>query len=280
MRWIRRVLAVLAGIIVLALVVLYGGSEWIIRQSRAVPLSKIAVPTDPASIAEGGRLAKVEGCRNCHGPEGRGAVMAQDAMLGRIASPSLARVAATHSDEEIERAVRHGVRKDGTTLFVMPSKAYRHIADDDMGRIIAWIRTLKPSDQDQLQTTSFGPLGRMLILNGAIPPSVQIGKVAEKTRPADTGRYFAEAVCQGCHLMQGQQPSDDGKQIVPGLLDVAPAYDVAAFHKLLKTGVPPSGRDLGLMKEVALVDFSAMTDAEIAAVHAYLKGEAAKLPPK
>ncbi len=280
MRWIKLGLAVVAGIVVLLVVVLYGGSEWIIRKGRTVPTETVAVPTDAASIEEGGRLARVEGCRNCHGQEGKGKVLVDDPMLGRLASPALARIAATYSDADLVRAIRHGVRKDGSTLWVMPTQAYNNIADDDLGKIVAWIRTLKPAGDDQLKKIGFGPIGRMLVLTGKLPPSVHPEQVAARTRPAEVGQYFVRAVCTGCHALDHAQPSEDGKQIVPALLEVGPAYDGAAFRTLLRTGKGLSNRDLGLMREVAQVDFKWMTDGEVDAILAWLKAEAAKRPAK
>lgn len=279
MLWIKRVLVTLVAVVVLAVAVVYGGSEWKIRAAHAVPLEKIAVPTDAVSIAEGGRLAKIEGCRNCHGPDAQGKVLVDDPMLGRIASPALARIAATYSNEELARAVRHGVRKDGTTLWVMPTGAHGHIADDDMGRIIAWMRTLKPSDKDSQATMSFGPMGRALILGGMFPPSVRSGDIAEATRPAETGRYFVEAMCFGCHAMDKERPAEDGSGMVPPLGTVAPAYDLPGFKKLMRTGIASGNRKLGLMREIALNDGVAFSDAELEAILTYLKAEAAKQPP-
>ena len=280
MRWIVRGLVGLAGLIVLVVVVVYGGSQMVIAKGHAVPETALTIPTDAASIAEGGRLARVEGCRNCHGPEGKGAVLVDDPMLGRLASPALARVAETYSDADLARAIRYGVRKDGSSLWVMPTQAYNHIADDDLGRIIAWIRTLKPSAQDSLAKTGFGPVGRALVLSGKFLPSARASNGSVAQRPAEVGGYFVKAVCTGCHLMTGSQPSEDGKQTVPGLLDVAPAYDQAAFRTLLKTGQGLSKRDLGLMREVAEKDFAYFTDAEVDAILAYLKAEQAKAPAK
>lgn len=278
MRWIVRGLLGLLGLIVLVLVIVFAGSEWVIRKGHAVPETALAIPSDAASIAEGGRLARMEGCRNCHGPEGKGAVMVDDPMLGKLASPALARVAANYTDADLARAIRYGVRKDGSSLWVMPSKAYNHIADDDLARIIAWIRTLKPSEQDSLARTGFGPVGRALVAAGAFPPSAQTENRSVARRPGEVGGYFVKAICTGCHLMTGSQPSEDGKQTVPGLLDVAPAYDQAAFRKLLKTGQGMGKRDLGMMREVALKDFSYMSEAEVDAILAYLKAEQAKAP--
>ena len=46
----------------------YLSTEHLIRKTSEVPLTAIAVPTDPASVAVGQRLATVRGCFNgCHG---------------------------------------------------------------------------------------------------------------------------------------------------------------------------------------------------------------------
>ncbi|MEI9928198.1 MAG: cytochrome c [Sphingomonas sp.] len=277
MRLLGRILLALAGIVVVALVILYGGSEWVLRRAHHVPLAAIAIPTDAASIAEGGRLAAIEGCRGCHGPNSEGTVWPDPpAFVASIAPPGIARAIASYSDAELLRLIRHGVRKDGTTLFIMPTISHRFIADDDAAKLIAWIRTLKPGPNDVTQATSFGPVGRAMILSGQIAPSFQVGDVAEPHRPANVGRYFYDAVCSECHFLDKPKPTDDGKQIAPALAPMAASYDPAAFHKLLRTGVGITGRDLGLMKDVALEATHVFTDEEMTAIQDYLKGEGAK----
>lgn len=67
----------------------------------------------------------------------------------------------------------------------------------------------------------------------------------------------------------------------PGL-DIAAAYDRAQFHRLMRTGIGPSGRDLGLMREVAVDDLRHYTDAEIDQIFFYLQARAARVqdPPR
>lgn len=280
MRILRRIAIGLAGVMALALVALYGGSEWALARGHDVPLASLGIPHDAASIAEGGRLAHITGCRGCHGADGGGHVLVDDPMLGRVVPPALARVAATESDAELDRTIHHGVDKEGHTLFVMPTRAHRYLADDDRARIIAWIRSLKPRPDDVLATTSFGPAGRALVLSGMLPPSVHIETISSATRPADVGRYFVNVSCAACHDLYTPRPTEDGKQIAPPLAPIAAAYDPASFRTLLRTGTGMSGRDLGLMKRVAQGDLSALTESEIVAIQAYLTAEAAKAPPQ
>ena len=278
MKIVKRILIGLAAVILVFLVVLYAGSEWVIRAGHATPEVKIAVPSDAASVEEGARLARVAGCRSCHGKDGEGTVMVDSAMLGRIAPPPLAKIAATYSNEDLVRAIRHGQRKDGSALWIMPSaRSYHFIADDDLGKIIGWIRTLKPGPKDSQATMRFGPLGRGLILFGGFHSSYTATSAAAKTRPANVGQYFVDAICMDCHSLSKELPAHDGSGMVPALAPMAASYDLPNFTKLMRTGQGMSGRDLGLMRRVAANDFRYFTDAEIASLHAYLAGENAKL---
>ena len=278
MRIVKRVGLALGAIVLLALVIVYGGSEWIIRTSHAVPLEQVSVPKDAASIAEGGRLAKVFGCRGCHGANSEGSVWPDPPwFVASVAAPGIARRIAPYSDAEVLRLIRHGIKKDGTSLFIMPTVSHRFIADDDALKVIAWLRTLKPTDKDVTQPMRYGPVGRLGLLTGQFQPSVQIGKVAEQHRPANIGRYYYDAVCSECHNINTTKLAPDGGKTTPALAEMAGVYTPEAFRTLMRTGLGMSGRDLGLMKMVAQEATSALTDAEIAALQDYLKsGEAAK----
>lgn len=279
MRFLRRALAALAGLALVFVAVIYGGSEWLIRRSHAVPLTQVSLPKDAASIAEGARLAKLAGCRGCHGAEGEGTVWTDFPwFIGRPAPPSIARKTADYSDAELVRLIHHGVRKDGSSLFIMPTAAHRYLADDDVAKIAAWVRTIRFTPKDSIVTSRWGPLGRFLMLTGEISPSVEVENVAPAHRPADVGRYYYDAVCSECHDLFKPRKIEGGRWTTPALAPMAASYDAAAFHKLLKTGVPPSGRDLKLMKEVALEGGVAFTGAEVDALQAFLKAEAAHMP--
>lgn len=277
MRWIIRGLIALVAVLLLALAVVYGGSEWIMRKGHAVPMVEVAIPKDAASIAEGARVARIANCRDCHGGNGEGKVLFEDPMLGRIAPPPLAKVAATMTDAELVRAIRHGVKKDGSSLFIMPTHALGHLSDQDVGRVVAWIRTLAPGPKDSQATMSYGPIGRALILAGKLPPMANSARLSQPARPADMGRYVSDIACLACHKLHKEGTMEDGITKVPALAPIVAAYDPAKLKKLLRTGVGTKP-DHGLMSVVARESFFVLTDPEIDAIQAYLKGEAAKAP--
>lgn len=277
MRWIIRGLIALVAVLLLALAVVYGGSEWIMRKGHAVPMVEVAIPKDAASIAEGARVARIANCRDCHGGNGEGKVLFEDPMLGRIAPPPLAKVAATMTDAELVRAIRHGVKKDGASLFIMPTYALGHLSDQDVGRVVAWIRTLKPGPKDSQATMSYGPIGRALILAGKLPAMANSARLSQPARPADMGRYVSDIACLACHKLHKEGTMEDGTTKVPALAPIVAAYDPARLKKLLRTGVG-TRPDHGLMSVVARESFFVLTDPEIDAIQAYLKGEAEKAP--
>jgi cytochrome c553 len=280
MKLLKRIAIGVALFVVLAIIVVYGGSEWIIRKSHAVSAPKIAADKTPAGVAEGARLASAIGCRGCHGPEGHGRVIVDVPGVIHIAPPALAPVAAKYSDEELARLIRHGVKRDGTATYVMPVEGHAGLADEDLARIIGWMRTLKPSGADSKDTLSFGPVGRFAVLTGGIAPELREGTRAQAKRNPDVGAYVADTVCAGCHSMREERKAHDDGRKVPALVEIGPAYDLPAFRRLLKTGTGLSPRDLGLMAKVAKDDLSHLTEPEIEALHAYLKREAEKTPAR
>jgi len=275
---IAKKIGLALGVLILAAVVIvYGGSEWIIRSGHAVPLEEITLPKDAASIAEGGRIAKILGCRGCHNDNAEGSVWPDPPwFVATVAAPGIARKIATYSDAEVLRLIRHGIRKDGSAVFIMPAGSLQHVSDDDAAKVIAWLRTVQPTTKDVTRATSYGPLGRLGMLTGQFTPNYVIGKVAPKQRPADLGRYYYDTVCSECHNINETKVAPGGGMTTPALNQMATAYSPEAFRKLMRTGVGMSGRDLGLMREVAVDSGSALTDAEITALQEYLKGEGAR----
>lgn len=275
-KWIVRGVIGVAGLVVLALVVTYAGSEMVIRKGYAAPLPQVVADRTPAGVAEGGRLASALGCRGCHGPNGNGTVIADVPGVVHVAPPALAPIVASYSDAELARLIRHGIKRNGTGAFVMPVQGHNGVADEDLARIIGWLRTLKPSAADSKDTLRFGPVGRFAVLTGGIAPEVIEATRAPAKRPAEMGAYIVDTICAGCHSLREERKAHDDGRPVPALAMIGPAYDLPAFKKLLSTGVGMSPRDLGLMKQVGKDDLSHLTAQEVEAVHDYLKAEATK----
>ena len=274
MRLLFKLLAGAAVVVLLGCALFWFLSGRVLNQRYAVPLRPVELPHDAASIAEGARLATLVGCRSCHNEGHGGAWEPVDWWYGRIAPPALPAMAARYSDPELARLIQHGVRRDGTSLFTMPTLSERWLADADVARIIAWMRTLKASPGDSPLQTWYGPKARWQMLAGNFKPGAQIPRVAAAARPTDSGSYFVHALCAECHDVHRDRPG--GEHPAPALAPIAAAYSDADFRTLLKTGAGAGGREVGFMSTIVRENLHALSDAEIAQIHAYLKAEAAR----
>ncbi|MCK7526867.1 MAG: hypothetical protein MZV64_59345 [Ignavibacteriales bacterium] len=61
------------------------------------------------------------------------------------------------------KAIRHGVRMDGTPLLFMPSTEFHYLSDRDLGAVIAYIQTAPPMN-NVLPPSSVSPIGRLVMM--------------------------------------------------------------------------------------------------------------------
>jgi len=277
LRWLGFGLGGVVLFLLLATLVLYGLSARILNKTYVVPAeAAIVVPSGPAAIAEGRRLVTIRGCTGCHGPNLEGDMMVDDPMLARIASPNLSQVLPGYTDAELERLLRHGVRKSGHGVVIMPSSMFARLSDADLGAMIAYLRIIPPVDHD-LPARVIGPMGRMGLVMGKFHlESAVIDQAAPHAATASTGdrlaygRYLALTSCTECHGLDLKGAPAGGEPSGPNLA-VAIAYSDSAFRAFFRTGTALGNRRLELMSEVAESRFSHFTDDEVGAVLAYLK---------
>src|SRR6516162_7327020 len=156
-RWIWLAVGILIGLGIVGYVL----SERVLRRTYEVPVIALAIPTDPDSIREGRRLATVHGCfLDCHGQEAEGRVMFDDPKIARIVAPNLTAAVRQYTDAQLAVIIRNGLRPDGRSLIVMPSEAFIGMTDSDVGRIIAFLKSL-PRVPGPGPHTAVGPLGRL-----------------------------------------------------------------------------------------------------------------------
>jgi mono/diheme cytochrome c family protein len=282
LRWTARALAGLVAVLVVALIAVYAISEWRMRAHFDVPEHPFAIRRDSAAVAEGHRIATIRGCVDCHGSDLAGTVMVDDPVLGRLipANLTLGGRGAALDDRDWERAVRHGVRRDGTPLLIMPAHEMSGMSDADLGAIVAFARSL-PAVATVRPATRAGPLIRVLHLARQVTllPAEEIdhakphpAMVAAEPTPR-FGAYLA-AGCIGCHgptLSGGSIPGapPDWKPAA----NITPAgigrYAEADFIRALREGRRPDGSSLDPQMPYRLT--KSMTDVELRALYAYLR---------
>jgi len=152
-------------ILAVALVAIAGAAIFLgLKKPNMRPAAEMRIEATPERIERGRYLARnVSDCLGCHseldptkfgmpvkpGTEGSGGFVFTKAegVPGRVAARNITPDAATGignwSDGEIVRAIREGVRHDGTPLFpMMPYPDYKSMSDDDVQAIVAYLRTL------------------------------------------------------------------------------------------------------------------------------------------
>ena len=207
-RWTALLIVVLIVVLVTAVFTI---SERALKRVYPVDVSPVAIPATAEAIARGEHIAHAVGsCTMCHGDDVGGRVYADMGALGVIVGSNLTRgrggVGGTFSDLDWVRAIRHGVRRDGTSLVAMPSEVFTHMNDDDLGSVIAFLEAAPPVDRE-LPATRFGFAGRALLaagkLNILVAPKTHFQPGGVVIRPAPSvkyGRYLATiSGCHGCH---------------------------------------------------------------------------------
>ena len=277
LRFIRWAGLGLAGLVVVVLGLglgAFAASEVMIRRSYPKPVVRIAHTTDAGAVARGRRVAVLSGCHDCHGRDLAGLMFHDEMPVFRGYGPNLTLAAARQSDAELDRAIRHGVAADGRTLWIMPSEAFAELTDGEAADLLAYIRSFPVKGQAQ-PANQIGPVGRLGVLLGKFHSAPDmLRRDADRFRP-DLGPQHAAGrdvarLCAECH---GKDLKGRPELGAPNL-EVAAAYAPADFARLLRTGLPPTGRDLGLMTGVARSRFHALSDAEVSALHGYLQARA------
>jgi mono/diheme cytochrome c family protein len=273
LRWVGIAVGSLVALGIIAYVAAYARSEALLRHTYEIPAASISVPTDPESVIEGRRLATIHGCfAGCHGKEAEGGVLFDQPIIAHLVAPNLTAAVRKYSDAELAVAIRHGLRPDGHSMVVMPSEGFILLTDEDLGRIIAFLKSL-PAVDGPGPGLSLGPAGRVGFAIGKFKLVAQL--IAETVPPPEAtseeatyGRYLARTSCVQCHGTDLRGTSNP--DFTSPDLQVVTAYSPEAFTELLRAGVAIGERKLGVMGAWAQNNLSQLTDAEIAALYSYL----------
>lgn len=190
------------------------------------------------------------------------------------------------TDRDWERAVRHGVHRDGTSLVVMPAHLHTGVSDEDLGDIVAYARSLPP-DPAVRPASRLGPAIRLMDALGTVKlysaaridhAQPHVARVAPAPT-AEYGAYLAPACidCHGEHFSGGRLPGAPASWTPPA--NITPAgighYTEADFARALREGIRPGGTRIAEQMPVERMTRH-FTDDELHALFAYLRA----LPPR
>lgn len=232
MRVIRWLLGIVATVVVCAT------TWWFLVLPRSQPPSTVKIAATPALVERGRYLViNVLQCVDCHsvrdwtrygGPplepvgagrpcmnrqtEVAGVNVGQENFPGQLCirniTPDPLTGIGQWSDGEIMRAVREGIGREGQGLFpIMPYFIYRHLADEDLQAVVAYLRTMKPAVSVRPQRQIDFPLS--LLVRLWPQPVTQPVTAPPKTDIVRYGEYLARiARCEFCHTPRDPQSLD------------------------------------------------------------------------
>lgn len=290
LKWLAILLGGLLGVLLLGALFITISSNSRINRTYEIPPSNISVHNDDETLARGQHLVEIS-CADCHGADLAGRNMINEPPIANISSSNLTAgqggIGQSYGDADWERAIRHGVRPDGTSLMIMPSQIFYYWSDEDVAAVIAYAKSAPPVDHE-LPARTFGPMGRALFTAGMLPaPAAEMIDHAAARPPAPEpavtaayGQYIAGRGCADCHgadysggAVPGSPPD------APPAPNLTPSGDLGSwteeeFITTIRTGYTPEEKQLD-GEQMPWPTYSQMTDDELRAVWLFLQ----ELPP-
>lgn len=236
-------------------------------------------------------------CGNCHTPQGPDGPMADKALSGMLVDQNAGFTAiaanitpggrvAGWSDADLAKAIREGIRPDGTVIGPpMPITLYRNLSDDDVMSIVIYLRQV-PAVENDPGTSVYN-----IPLPPAYGPPVETVAAVPAGETVAYGAYLAGPIshCVECHTTFGEQgPMFDthlgaggfefhgpwGVSKAPNITPTGLAkYSDADLGAMIRTGMRPDNAPM--MPPMPYAYFAKMTDSDLAAIIMYLRS----LPP-
>ena len=119
------------------------------------------------------------------------------------------------SDGEVYRMITEGVTKDGDAVFpVMPYPGYKHMTEEDVKSVIAYIRTLKPIENKVPESKPDFPMN--IIMRTMPQPATPMSK-ADLSTQEGYGKYLLNiAGCWDCHTKKVKGEPVEGMFLAGG----------------------------------------------------------------
>jgi mono/diheme cytochrome c family protein len=314
LKWVGILFGALVGLIVISLIAIYTKSQSRLTHIYEVPEETVPIPTDVVSIERGKHIFQFRGCEACHSgggylnlsesdqpieshlnlpsqevPRMEGNIYLDDPAIGRVVASNLTSgqggVGGERTDRDWVRAIRHGIRPDGTPLLFMPATEFYFLSDEDLGAVIAYIKSA-PSVDNELPPSALSFTGRIVMTlvpditfipaeliphNAPRPTAPEIGITPEY------GAYLTHSckVCHGQTMSGGAIPGfpaswPPAPNLTFGDGSVLPLWTEPEFIDTIRTGITPEGRKIR-GEYMPWGSYKFMSDDELKAVWACLQ---------
>lgn len=282
----------------------------------------VAETADPELLKKGEYLARAGDCVACHTAKGGqpfAGGLPMETPIGILYStnitPDRESGIGAYSFEDFDLAVRHGIAKQGYTLYpAMPYPSYARVTEPDMRALYAYfMQGVAPVRQANKDSAIPWPLSMRLPLTfwrWAFAPAVKNfmpagGQGAAPAKGQDPllerGAYLVDGLghCGACHTPRGigmqekALSASDGPDFLAGSAPLEGwiakslrgdhrtgigSWSEAELVQFLRTGRTNRTAVFGGMSEVVVHSMQYMTDADLTAIARYLKSLPASNP--
>lgn len=249
-----------------------------------------------ARIERGRYVAATADCAACHTVPGHAAYAGGyklETPFGVIKASNITQDKdtgiGTWSLAQFDKAVRHGIGRDGYLYPAMPYPAYAKLTDQDMADLWAYMQTIEPVKQTVVENELPFPYNQRFLLAGwnllffQDKPFTPLPGV---TPLVSRGDYLVNGPghCAACHTGKNLLGGDVAQSLQGGTLqgwhapDLTPNAHVGLGQwssddivSYLKTGTNRLGVASGPMQEAVENSTQHLTDQDLQAIAAYLK---------
>jgi mono/diheme cytochrome c family protein len=225
-------------------------------------------------------------CAGCHGEDLGGIEnWFNSPPLGTIDSANLTSgkggVGSAYTDQDFVNAIRHGIDAQGKPIFMPAVAATAYLGNEELGAIIAYIRTLPPVDRE-LKGERLSPVAKIMLASGMLgdlPVEIVPHETTITAPPAgasvEYGKYMVDThdcrICHGPDLNGGPFPDPTVPVISPNITPggIVANWTEEEFINTIRTGVKPDGYGMN----PALMpwkDYAKFYDHELQAIYMYL----------
>lgn len=257
-------------------------------------------------IKQGEYLARAGDCVACHTAKGGkpfAGGLPMETPIGVIYSTNITpdkTGLGDYSFEDFDKAVRHGIAKNGSTLYpAMPYPSYARVSDSDMQALYAYfMKGVEPVAQENKDSDIPWPLSMRWPLAAwrwMFAPAVEEHQAQAAADPViDRGAYLVEGLghCGACHtpraltMQEKALSAADGNAFLSGSapLEGWIAKSLRGDHKdglgswseeqlvqFLKTGRSDRSAVFGGMSDVVVHSMQYMSQDDLTAIARYLK---------
>ena len=279
LKWFGIGLGVLVGLVISAAIFLYFVGASRLNKTRQVQPLALIIPSDGAALERGKHMVDVN-CKSCHGDDLSGEVLLDDPVIGTLYTSNITGLANRRTDEEIVLAIRHAIGPGGRQMVAMPSEAFAQFSAEDLGAIIAYLKTIPRLGEDS-PAPDLSFIAPIMVAAGVMG-DLSAAEIIDHDQPYAEmpeiganlayGEYLSP-LCTSCHGadLSGTQPSIQGSPIAPNLTPGGGlgAWTESEFIQTMRTGVTPSGHQLD-PEYMPWKSFGKLADDELQAIWMYL----------